>query len=102
LNKYFQESTSIIQTFIKNNENFFTGLNDIQNGVSIFVRNSAIQNEHFKALNVGMLEMRQDFRQSQQSNYELNRELVEAIKGLTLKISKLEIITTQETDNGKN
>lgn len=102
LNKYFQESTSIIQTFIKNNENFFTGLNDIQNGVSIFVRNSAIQNEQFKALNVGMLEMRQDFRQSQQSNYELNRELVEAIKGLTLKISKLEIITTQETDNGKN
>lgn len=102
LNKYFEESTSIIQTFIKNNENFFTGLNDIQNAVKIFVKSAEVQNEQFKALNIGMLEMRQDFRQTQHSNYELNRELVEAIKGLTLKISKLEIITTQETDNGKN
>lgn len=102
LNKYFQESTSIIQTFIKNNENFFTGLNDTQNAVKIFVKSAEIQNEQFKALNIGILEMRQDFRLSQQSNYELNKELVEAIKGLTIKISKLEIITTQETDNGKN
>lgn len=101
LNKYFQESTSIIQSFVKNNEFFFTGLNDIQNAIKIFVKSAEIQNEQFKTLNNGMLEMRQDFKQSQKSNYELNRELVEAIKGLTLKISKLEIITNQETHNGK-
>ena len=102
LNKYFQESTKIVQGLIKNNENFFSGLNDIQNGVKIFVESAKVQNEQFKALNNGMSEMRQDFRKSQESNYELNKDLVEAIKGLTLKISKLEIITTQENGNGKN
>lgn len=102
LNKYFQESTSIIQTFIKNNENFFTGLNDIQNAVQIFVKSAEIQNEQFRALNNEILEMRQDFKKSQESSLDLNKELVEAIKGLTLKISKIEIITTQETSNGKN
>jgi hypothetical protein len=91
LNRYFQESTSIIQTFIKNNENFFTGLNEIQNAIKVFVKSAEIQNEQFKTLNIGMLEIRHDFKQSQQSNYELNRELVEAIKSLTLKISKFEI-----------
>lgn len=89
LNNYFHESTSIIQTFIKNNENFFTGLNDIQNAVKIFVESAKIQNEQFKELNIGMLEMRKDYKASQQSNYELNKDLVEAVKGLTVKISQL-------------
>jgi hypothetical protein len=102
LNKYFQESTSIIQTFIRNNENFFTGLNDMQNVVKIFVKSAEIQNEQFKALNNEMLGIREDFKQSQRSNYDLNEDLVKAVKDLTLKISKLEIITTQEKDNGKN
>ena len=48
-----------------------------------------------------MLGMRQDFQKSQNASYELNKDLIEAIKGLTLKISKLEIITTKQTDNGK-
>lgn len=102
LNKYFQESTGIIQTFIGNNENFFTGLNDIQNAVTIFVKSAEIQNEQFKALNQGMLEMRKDFQQTQESNNYLNRELVEAVKTLTLKLSTLEILTTPNIDNGKN
>ncbi|QQS30756.1 MAG: hypothetical protein IPM47_07465 [Sphingobacteriales bacterium] len=101
LNKYFQESTSIIQTFVQNNESYFTGLNDIQKVIKIFVDSAKFQTEQFMALNTGMLEMRQDLRQSQQSNYELNKELVEAVKNLTLKISRLEIITTPETDDGK-
>jgi hypothetical protein len=102
LNKYFQESTSFIQAFIKNNENFFTGYNDVQGTVKIFVDNAKSQKAQFEAINEEMIGMRQDFRQSQQSNYELQKELVEAIKSLTLKISKLEIITTQGTDNGKS
>lgn len=94
LNNYFHESTSIIQTFIKNNESFFAGLNDIQNAVKIFVESAKIQNEQFKELNIGMLELRKDFKASQQSNYELNKDLVEAIKGLTIKLAKLEPVTS--------
>lgn len=94
LNNYFHESTSIIQAFIRNNESFFTGLNDIQNAVKIFVESAKIQNEQFKELNIGMLEMRKDYKASQQSNYELNRDLVEAVKGLTVKISQLGTLTS--------
>ena len=101
LNKYFQESTSIIQKFISNNEMFFTTWNDIAPTIKILIKSSEIQNQQFKALNTEMLGMRQDFQKSQNASYELNKDLIEAIKGLTLKISKLEIITTKQTDNGK-
>lgn len=102
LNKYFQESTSTIQSFINNNDNFFNGLYDIQMAVKLFVENSKIQNEQFKTLNNSMLDMRQDFKESQQSNYELNKDLIQAVKDLTIKIAKIEINNTQEFDNGKN
>jgi len=94
LNKYFQESTSIIQTFVKNNENFFTGLNDIQNAVKIFVESAKIQNEQFKELNEGMREMRNDFKSAQKSNLDLNKDLVEAIKALTVKIAQSGTLTS--------
>ncbi len=100
--KYFQESTNIIQTFIQNNESFFTGLNDIQKTNKIFVESAKIQNEQFKTLNSEIAGLRKDFNSSQDVNLALNKDLVEAIKSLTLKLSKLEVVTTQDNSNGKD
>lgn len=102
LNSYFKQSTGIIQEFVKDNEGFFKGLNDIDFIMTLMLENTKIQNEQFKALNEEMIGMRNDFNESRNANYDLNKDLVEAIKGLTLKISKLEIVTSQEISNGKN
>lgn len=102
LNNYFKQSTGIIQAYVNENEEFFKGLNDIDFIMTTMLQNTKIQNEQFKALNDEMIGMRNDFNESRKANYELNKDLVEAIKGLTLKISKLEVITTQEINNGKN
>ena len=37
LNSYFKTSTEQIQSFIGSNNNFFTGINEIQNAIKIFV-----------------------------------------------------------------
>lgn len=97
LAEYFKTSTQSIQEFISQNNNFFAGQNDIQNAIKIIVETAKIQNDQFKALNNQMVEVRNDLKSSQNASYDLNKELVEAIKGMTLKLAKLEVIST----NGK-
>jgi hypothetical protein len=93
LNSYFKTSTEQIQLFIGSNNNFFTGINEIQNAIKIFVENSSIQKDEFTILRNQMLDMRNDFKDSQKQSIETNKALIEAIIDLKKTISKLEIST---------
>lgn len=93
LNSYFKTSTEQIQTFIGSNNNFFTGINEIQNAIKIFVENSSIQKDEFNVLKNQIVEMRNDFKESQKQSIETNKALIEAIIDLKKTISKIEIPT---------
>lgn len=79
LNIYFKTSTDQIQSFIGNNQNFFNGINEIQNSIRIFVENSALQNEGFKYLVTEFGEMRKDFKEAQLYSIEMNKSMIDAI-----------------------
>lgn len=91
LNSYFKTSTEQIQSFIGSNNNFFTGINEIQNAIKIFVENSSIQKDEFNVLKNQIVEMRNDFKDSQKQSIETNKALIEAIFDLKKTISKIEI-----------
>jgi len=93
LNNYFKTSTDQIQTFICSNNNFFTGINEIQNAIKIFVENSSIQKDEFNVLKNQIVDMRNDFKDSQRQSIETNKALIDAIKDLKITISKIEIPT---------
>jgi hypothetical protein len=93
LNSYFKTSTEQIQSFIGSNNNFFTGINEIQNAIKIFVENSSIQKDEFNILKNQIVEMRNDFKDSQKQSIETNKALIEAIIDLKKTISKIEIPT---------
>jgi uncharacterized protein (UPF0335 family) len=93
LNNYFKTSTDQIQTFIGSNNNFFTGINEIQNAIKIFVENSSIQKDEFNVLKNQIVDMRNDFKDSQRQSIETNKALIDAIKDLKITISKIEIPT---------
>ena len=93
LNNYFKTSTDQIQTFIGGNINFFTGINEIQNAIKIFVENSSIQKDEFNVLKNQIVDMRNDFKDSQRQSIETNKALIDAIKDLKITISKIEIPT---------
>lgn len=95
LNEYFKTSTASIQDFVTNNNNFFSIQNNTQNAIKVILETAKIQNEQFKKLNTEMLGIRNDLRDNQKASHNLNSDLVEAIKGLTLKIAKLEINNTK-------
>ena len=89
LNDYFKQSSDNIQLFIKNNDNFFNGLNDIQNSIKVFVDNSNLQTEQYKLMKDEMKEMRIEMRKTNESTLDLNKDLIDAIKDLSSKISNL-------------
>jgi uncharacterized protein (UPF0335 family) len=91
LNNYFKTSTDQIQAFIGSNNNFFTGINEIQNAMKIFVENSVIQKDEFIVLKDEIVNLRNDFKNSQKQSIETNKALIEAIKDLKITISKIEI-----------
>lgn len=93
LNSYFKTSTEQIQSFIGSNNNFFTGINEIQNAIKIFVENSSIQKDEFNVLKNQIVYMRNDFKDSQKQSIETNKALIEAIIDLKKTISKIEIPT---------
>ncbi len=93
LHNYFKISTEQIQTFIGNNNNFFTGINEIQNAIKIFVENTSIQKDEFVILTNQVVDMRNDFKDSQRQSIETNKALIDAIKDLKITISKIEIPT---------
>lgn len=93
LNSYFKTSTEQIQYFIGSNNNFFTGINEIQNAIKIFVENSSIQKDEFNVLKNQIVDMRNDFKDSQKQSIETNKALIEAIIDLKKTISKIEIPT---------
>jgi hypothetical protein len=93
LNSYFKTSTEQIQSFIGNNNNFFTGINEIQNAIKIFVENSSIQKDEFNVLKNQIVDMRNDFKDSQKQSIETNKALIDAIIDLKKTISKIEIPT---------
>lgn len=93
LNSYFKTSTEQIQSFIGSNNNFFTGINEIQNAIKIFVENSSIQKDEFNVLKNQIVGMRNDFKDSQKQSIETNKALVDAIIDLKKTISKIEIPT---------
>lgn len=91
LNNYFKTSTEQIQTFIGSNNNFFTGINEIQNHIRIFVENSSIQKDQFNILKNQIVDMRNDFKDSQKQSIETNKALIGAIIDLKVTMSKMEI-----------
>lgn len=93
LNNYFKTSTEQIQSFIGSNNNFFTGINEIQNAIKIFVENSSIQKDEFNILKNQIVDMRNDFKDSQKQSIETNKALIDAIIDLKKTISKIEIPT---------
>ncbi len=96
LNDYFKTSTEQIQNFIGSNNNFFTGINDIQNSIKLFVENSAIQKNEFEVLKNEMIGMRNDFKEAQSQSIETNKALIEAIKDFNIKLSRIEVVTTTD------
>ena len=93
LNNYFKTSTEQIQSFIGNNNNFFNGINEIQNSIKLFVDNSVIQKDEFHILKNQIVDLRNDYKDSQKQTIETNKALIEAIKDLKVTISKIEITT---------
>jgi hypothetical protein len=93
LNSYFKTSTEQIQSFIGSNNNFFTGINEIQNAIKIFVENSSIQKDEFNVLKNQIVDMRNDFKDSQKQSIETNKALIDAIIDLKKTISKIEVPT---------
>lgn len=93
LNSYFKTSTEQIQSFIGSNNNFFTGINEIQNAIKIFVENSSIQKDEFNVLKNQIVDMRNDFKDSQKQSIQTNKALIDAIIDLKKTISKIEIPT---------
>lgn len=91
LNNYFKNSTEQIQSFIGSNNNFFTGINEIQNAIKIFVENSSIQKDEFVELKSHIIEMRNDFKESQKQSIETNRALLDAIIDFKKTVSLIEI-----------
>lgn len=91
LNSYFKTSTEQIQSFIGSNNNFFTGINEIQNAIKIFVENSSIQKDEFNVLKNQIVDLRNDFKDSQKQSIETNKALIDAIIDLKKTISKIEI-----------
>ena len=91
LNSYFKTSTEQIQSFIGSNNNFFTGINEIQNAIKIFVENSSIQKDEFNVIKNQIVDMRNDFKDSQKQTIETNKALIDAIIDLKKTISKIEI-----------
>jgi hypothetical protein len=93
LNVYFKTSTEQIQSFIGSNNNFFTGINEIQNAIKIFVENSSIQKDEFNVLKNQIVEMRNDFKDSQKQSIDTNKALIDAIIDLKKTLSKIEVPT---------
>lgn len=89
LNGYFKTSTEQIQSFINNNQNFFTGVNEIQNSIKVFVQNSEIQKDEFKILKEEMKGLRNDFKETQKQTIETNKDLIEAIKKFNFTLIKI-------------
>ena len=91
LNNYFKSSTTQIQDFVGNNNEFFHGINAIQTAIKVFVENSNIQKEEFAVLKSEILELRKDYHESQKQTIEMNIALIESIKDLKKAINKIEI-----------
>jgi translation elongation factor EF-G len=79
LNNYFKNSTSQIQDFVGNNNEFFHGINAIQTAIKVFVDNSNIQKDEFTVLKSEILELRKDYHESQKQTIEMNIALIESI-----------------------
>ncbi|MDN3585012.1 hypothetical protein [Mucilaginibacter flavus] len=88
LNSYFKISTEQIQAFVGSNNNFFSGLDEIQNAVQVFVENSKIQKEEFSLLVNHIADMSNDFRNAQKQSIETNVALIDAIKDLKINMNK--------------
>lgn len=91
LNNYFKTSTEQIKSFTVSNNIFFSGINEIPNAIKIFVDNSSIQKDEFKVLKDQIVNMRNDFKDSQKQSIETNKTLIDAIVDLKKTISKIEI-----------
>lgn len=94
LTAYFQSSSEKIQQFVNNNEEVYSKQYNIENGMQAFIQYAKIQNKQSKEMNDQMIAMRKEFISSQKASLELNTDLVQAIKNLTMKLSKLEIAST--------
>lgn len=91
LNAYFQSSTEQIQNYVSKNQNFFSDMENLKQLVKVFVENSSIQNEYYKELKSEITELRNDYRASNKSTLEMNKDLIEAIKSFNVKLSKVEL-----------
>lgn len=91
LNDYFSKSTDLINSFIGNNDNFFSGVNDTQNTMKLFIKQAELQNQQFMELKAEMTQMRMESHQSQNASLDLQRELIEAMKQFNKNIAKIEL-----------
>jgi len=90
LSGYFKTSTEEIQTFIGANNNFFSGIEEIQKAINLFVLNSSLQKEEFTIIKDEMINLRNDFKESQKQSIDTNKALIDALIGLNITLSKLE------------
>jgi hypothetical protein len=93
LNNYFKTSTEQIHNFIGSNNNYFSGIGNIQDAIKIFVENTSIQKDEYIDLKNQMIDLRNDYKESQKQSIETNIALIDAIKDLKITMSKLEIPT---------
>jgi hypothetical protein len=93
LTEYFKTSTGQIQTFIANNQNLFTGTNELHDTLKAFVDIASIQKKEFDFIKKELIDLRNDYKSAQTQTMETNLALIEAIRDLKITISKIEIIT---------
>lgn len=95
LYNYFKEQTEQLKTFTENNNDFFSGIGEIQKAVQVFAENSNIQKTEFEILKNEMVELRKDLNLAQKSSLETNNAIIDALKEIK-KDSQKETIETHE------
>jgi biopolymer transport protein ExbB/TolQ len=91
LYNYFKEQTEQVKGYVENNNDLFNGIEEIKKAVQVFVENSNTQKMEFSLLQKQIVGLRNDFKETQQTNIKVNIELIDAIKDI-----KKESIETNE------
>lgn len=84
LNKQLADSTAYIQTFVSSNREFFSTFSQLQIVMGQLVDYAKVQGECYSDLKGEINGLRQDFKQVQIDTLQMNKDLLEAIRILTV------------------
>jgi biopolymer transport protein ExbB/TolQ len=93
LYNYFKEQTEQIKRYVENNNDLFSGNEEIKKAVLVFVENSNAQKTEFSLLQEQIVGLRNDFKETQRKSIETNIELINAIKDIKKDAQKESIET---------